>query len=104
MRSTLSRALAPALTLLLALGAPAVLLAQPGRRDPFTAILFTWAPVLLIVALWFLFMRYIGVGKGGYRQYISASQERMANIDRNLERIAVQMEKMAAAMEKGEPR
>lgn len=105
MRSTLSRALAPVLTLLLALAAPAALLAQEEHRDsPFTALLLTWAPVLLVVGLWFFFMRRMGYGKGGYKQYMITSQERMASIDRNLERIAVQMEKMTQVMEKAGPR
>jgi ATP-dependent Zn protease len=105
MKAALSRVLTPVLTLMLALAAPAALLAQEdGRESPIMALLYTWAPVLLIVALWIFFMRRFGWGKGGYKQYMMTNQEHMASIDRNLERIAVQLEKLTEVTEKAGPR
>jgi len=91
----------------LALMTPAVLLAQeraPG--NPLTAALFTWAPILLIVALWIFFMRGLGLrgGKGGYRGYMVSSQERLDSIDQNLARIATQLERLTEVLERSERR
>src|SRR4051794_7232167 len=85
--------------LLLAL--PLLFLARPAAAaqddSPFLTILYTWAPVLLIVALWIFFMRRMGwggFGKGGYKEYLRVNQERMENIDRSLARIAEQLERL----------
>jgi ATP-dependent Zn protease len=89
----------------LALAAPAALLAQEnaGRENPLITVLFTWAPVLLIVFLWWFFMRKAGFGvKGGYKQYMNQSLDNAEGINRNLERIATQLERLVAVMEKSE--
>ena len=91
----------------LALMTPAVLLAQEREPGiPLIAALFTWAPVLLIVALWIFFMRGLGMrgGKGGYRAYMASSQERLDSIDQSLARIATQLERLTDVLERSERR
>ncbi len=69
-----------------------------GGSDPLLAILLTWGPVLLIVGLWIYFMRryFSGVSKSYYQD----NQERMANIDRHLERIADSLDRLVDEVKK----
>jgi hypothetical protein len=66
----------------------------------------TWAPILLIIGLYIYFMRSSGLrgGKGGYRQYMASNLEHMASIDQSLSRIAAQLEKLTAVLERSERR
>lgn len=81
------------LTVLLLLAcAPSVAFAQEAEPEsPWLTLLFTWAPVLLIVGLWVFFMRRMGMGKKGpnsYAGYMQSSRERMDQIEGHLASIS----------------
>ena len=78
--------------LLLLAGVPSVAFAQEAEPEsPLLGILYTWAPVLLIVGLWLFFMRKMGMGRKGpysYMGYMQASQEKMGQIEGHLASIS----------------
>ena len=82
---------------LLLLAAPA--LAQSNARTPLMTIVLTWMPFLVIIALWWLFMRRINPQKGGYAAAMQRSQEISATMASHLERIAASLERIASALE-----
>jgi ATP-dependent Zn protease len=90
----------PAVSAVLALALPLLFLAtaalaqEESRPSAIATIFYTWTPVLVIVGLWIYFMRRFGGGKGGYKGYIKASQDRMESIDQSLQRIATQLERL----------
>jgi len=72
--------------------------AQTESRDsPLMAVLFTWAPVLVLVGFWLFFMRKIGWTSkaGGYREYMRVSQEKLALIEGHLAEIASSLKTIA---------
>jgi hypothetical protein len=77
-------------------------IAQEGSRPSALAtILYTWAPMLVVVGLWIFFMRGMRwFGKGGYKGYIKASQDHMDSIDQSLQRIATQLERLVEVTER----
>ena len=93
---TVSAVLALALPLLFL--ASAAMAEEESRPSALSTILYTWAPVLIIVALWLFFMRFMrnagGGVKGGYKAYLRSSQERIESIDQSLQRIATQLERL----------
>lgn len=81
------------LTVLLLLACvPSVAFAQEAEPEsPWLTVLFTWTPILLIVGLWFFFMRRLGMGKKGpnsYQGYMQSSQEKMNQIEGHLASIS----------------
>ena len=75
--------------------APLVAFAQEAeRQNSFVTALITWLPLLFLIVLWVLFFRRIP-GKGGYREYMRVSQERIERIEGHLADIAVSLRKIA---------
>ena len=65
-------------------------------ESPFLSLLFTWAPVLVLVLFWLFFMRNMGGGaKGGYREYLRTSREKTELIERHLADIAQSLRTIA---------
>ena len=79
------------------LGPVAALAQQPAPKDsPFITAVITWLPILALIGLWWLFMRRLNVfGKGGYREYMSVTQERIGRIEEHLADIAASLRKIA---------
>ena len=64
--------------------------------SPWMTALITWAPVILLIALWVFFMRRMSwFGKGGYREYMRVSQEKIVLIEQHLAEIASTLKKIA---------
>jgi ATP-dependent Zn protease len=79
-----------------ALIAPVVATAQTNSDSPFMVALITWAPVLLVIGLWIFFMRKVSwYGKGGYKDYMRVSQEKLVQIEAHLADIALSLKKIA---------
>ena len=85
----------------LATGA-AVALAQdyPSEKSPWTSVWTFVVPILLLVVVWLLMWKRIGLGKGGYRKLISENQERMAQIETHLGEISRHLERIASSLER----
>jgi ATP-dependent Zn protease len=66
---------------------------QPERESRLWTAFITWLPFLVLVALWWFFMRKLG-GKKGYAANIEASQQRLESIDASLKRIASSLERL----------
>jgi ATP-dependent Zn protease len=72
-----------------------LLTAQANPPDsPILTAIITWAPVLFLIILWMWFMRRLG-GKGGYRDYMRVSQEKLELIEQHLADIANSLRKIA---------
>lgn len=88
--------------LLLLASVPAVAFAQetePG--SPWLSVLYTWAPLLLIVGLWIFFMRKVGLARRGpnsYAGYMQTSQERMNQIEAHLASISKSLAEISDAL------
>ena len=68
---------------------------QPEDPTWYTALV-TWLPFLFLIGLWIFFMRKVGwVGKGGYREYMRVSQDKMVQIEAHLADIAASLRKIA---------
>ncbi len=78
---------------------PIMVMAQEAaeRQDsPFLTALITWAPFLFLIFLWWFFMRRMSVfGKGGYRECMRVTQERIERIEGHLADIAASPRKIA---------
>jgi ATP-dependent Zn protease len=78
---------------------PAVALAQQvePQSSPVYTALATWLPFLFLIGLWWFFMRRMTVfgSKGGYREYMRVTQERMERIEIHLADIASSLRKIA---------
>ncbi len=92
--------------LLLLASAPSVAFAQEAEPEsPFWDLLYTWAPVLLIVGLWLFFMRKMGMGMKGphsYRGYMQTSQEKMGQIEGHLASISKSLAEIADVLKSRE--
>ena len=86
------------LSLVVVLAAPIIAWAETAEPDsPFLTALITWAPVLALIGLWWFFVRRMSfLGKGGYKQYMQSSQERLTQIEAHLASIADSLRKIAA--------
>jgi ATP-dependent Zn protease len=74
------------------------LFAQPETpQDPWwLTALITWAPFLFLIGLWiFFFRKNAWSGKGGYREYMQVSQEKLVRIEAHLADIAASLRKIA---------
>lgn len=83
---------------IIGLATPAVALAQQveQRDSPVITALITWLPFLFLIGLWWFFMRRMNVfGKGGYRDYMRVTQERIERIETHLADIAISLRKIA---------
>ena len=67
---------------------------NPPPDSPWLTALITWAPVIFLIGLWIFFMRRM-VGKGGYREYMRVSQEKIVLIEQHLAEIASSLKKLA---------
>jgi ATP-dependent Zn protease len=72
--------------------------ATPPPSRLYTAVI-TWIPVIALFLVWYLFMRR-GFGKGGYREYLRTSKERLERIEAHLADIAESLRKIAKAAER----
>ena len=64
--------------------------------SPLMTALITWAPVIFLIGLWVFFMRRMGWGsKGGYREYMRISQEKIVQIEQHLADIAHSLKRIA---------
>ena len=61
------------------------------------SLVYTWAPILLMVGLWLFFMRKLGVGRQG--KHIERSLAFMDRQEQLLERIAIALERSNARRE-----
>ncbi|HEY0156850.1 MAG TPA: hypothetical protein VGF28_06100 [Thermoanaerobaculia bacterium] len=71
--------------------------AQAGAENPrWLTALITWAPFLVLIGLWVVFLRRTPLlGKGGYQSYMSVSQEKLILIEGHLADIAASLRKIA---------
>jgi hypothetical protein len=75
-------------------------LAQSGSgASGWSSTLRMYLPLVLLVVVWFVIWKGIGLGKGGYRKVISQNQERMSQIEQHLEQISRQLERIATWLE-----
>ena len=93
-----SRALA---AWLLANGSAFAAMAQEAGEEatsPWLTFLASYGPILLLIALWFLFFRGLGFGgmKGSFKLHLADSVQRMERIEKHLERIATSLESLAS--------
>ena len=87
-------------TTLAAIGllAPVVTLAQQTqpKSSPVVTAIITWLPFIFLICLWIFFMRRMNLfGKGGYRDYMRVTQERIERIEVHLGDIAASLRKIA---------
>jgi len=82
----------------LVLAAPAI--AQSQASSWSTSLITLLAPILLLIVIWFLIWKRISFGKGGYRKLIAENQERMSQIETHLAEIARQLERIATSLER----
>ena len=76
--------------------------AEVPQDPPWLTALITWAPFIFLIGLWVFFMRKTAwFGKGGYREYIRISQEKMIQIEAHLADIAASLRTLAER-ERGE--
>jgi hypothetical protein len=62
-----------------------------GGESPLSTLLYSWAPVLLMIGFWIYFMRKMpGIGKQA--GYLDRQQQHMAKSEELLARIAVALE------------
>jgi ATP-dependent Zn protease len=67
-----------------------------AENPPWLTALITWAPFIFLIVLWvFFFRRMNWGGKGGYREYMSVSQEKLVQIEAHLADIAASLRKIA---------
>ena len=71
---------------------------EPAARSPLATVFWTWLPVLLVVGLWFYFMRKMGLGSKGTKNYIQTSQENFAKVEAHLASIARSLEEIASTL------
>lgn len=89
--------------LLLLAGAPSGAFAQEAEPEsPVLAILYTWAPLLLILGLWLFFMWRAGMGRKGLYSYMRSSQEKMGQIEEHLARISKSLGEIADVLKSRE--
>jgi ATP-dependent Zn protease len=65
-----------------------------GGTSMFASLLYSWAPVILMIGFWIFFMRRMGEGKQG--RYFDRSVVYMERQEQLLERIAAALEKRNA--------
>jgi ATP-dependent Zn protease len=82
-----------------AFAAPILAFAQQtqGGESRFITALITWLPFLALIGLWIFFMKRMTIfgAKGGYREYVRSSQERLEKIENHLADIATSLRKIA---------
>ena len=65
---------------------------NPPSDSPLMTALITWAPIIFLVGLWIVFMKRTSLfGKGGYREYMRVSQEKVTLIEQHLADIAASL-------------
>ena len=57
-------------------------------------------PLVLLILIWLVMWKKVGLGKGGYRKLISENQERMAQIETHLGEISRHLERIASSLER----
>jgi hypothetical protein len=84
------------------LGAAAAAAQDYGQRSPspWSSIFTFLVPLVLLILVWLVMWKRIGLGKGGYRKLISENQERMAQIETHLGEISRQLERIATSLER----
>ena len=66
------------------------------QDPPWLRALITWLPFLFLIGLWIFFIRRSGwVGKGGYREYMRISQEKLVQIESHLADMAKSLRTIA---------
>jgi|KBSMisStaDraftv2_1062788.scaffolds.fasta_scaffold03000_2 ATP-dependent Zn protease len=64
------------------------------REFDWMNLLSSWAPVLLIIGFWLVFLRYMRRGgTGSQREYVARHKQHMERLEILLERIATALEK-----------
>ena len=72
-----------------------LLTAQANPPDsPILNAIITWAPVVFLIILWMWFMGRFGI-KGGYREYMRVSREKLELMEKHLADIASSLRKIA---------
>ena len=61
------------------------------ENDAWSALLTTWAPILLMIGLWLYFVRRLSVGR--HAKHLERSMAFMDRQEQLLERIAVALER-----------
>jgi hypothetical protein len=86
----------------MAIGAAAALAQDSGARSPspWTSVLTFVVPILLLILVWLLMWKRLGLGKGGYRKLIAENQDRMAQIESHLGEISRNLERIASSLER----
>jgi hypothetical protein len=86
----------------IAMGAAAAVAQDSGARfpSPWTSVLTFVVPIVLLILVWLLMWKRIGLGKGGYRKLISENQDRMAQIESHLGEISRHLERIASSLER----
>jgi ATP-dependent Zn protease len=76
-----------------ALAFPSYAFGQNAPPDsPLITALITWAPIIFLIGLWIVFMKRTSLfGKGGYREYMRVSQEKVTLIEQHLGDIAASL-------------
>ena len=65
--------------------------------DAWSNLLYTWAPILLMIGFWLLFMRRLGWGRQA--SYMQRNLEFMERQEKLLDRIATALERRNARAE-----
>jgi ATP-dependent Zn protease len=60
-------------------------------NDAWSALAYTWAPIILMIGFWLFFMRRMSIGRQG--KYMDRSIAFMDRQEQLLERIAVALER-----------
>ena len=100
MSSRLRTAVIAAVSLLL--GAGAAVAQDYGQRSPspWSSMLTFLVPLVLLILVWLIMWKKVGLGKGGYRRLIAENQDRMAQIETHLGEISRNLERIASLLER----
>ena len=72
---------------------PEIALAAGDKSITMESLLFNFGPIILLVALWIIFMKRSGIGAKKQKDYIDRLHVHMARNEELLERIAKAVEK-----------
>jgi len=66
---------------------------EPRHASPYMTYVLSWLPMLLLIGLWIYFMRVIRGGQSKSLSHLDKSGQHMAEVAKQLERIANALER-----------
>lgn len=80
---------------------------EPGRRSIAVDLIVNWAPLAVLLVVWFFFMRRMSKGRVGHQierslDHMEKAEAHMARVESKLDRIVSLLESLQS--QQGEPR